>query len=76
MPLLEREAQPASPGECAGEARHGAGRMVLESAGQLFIPARTAGHHVRAALAKLGAPSREVAVSQAARLGLTAMAER
>lgn len=76
MPLLEREAQLASLGEYAGEARHGAGRMVLESAGQLFIPARTADHHVRAVLAKLGAPSREVAASRAARLGLAAMAER
>ena len=29
VPLLEREAQLASLGEYAGEARHGDGRMVL-----------------------------------------------
>lgn len=47
-----------------------AGRTNAEIAGKLFISTKTAGHHVSAVLAKLGAPTREAAASEAARLGL------
>ena len=47
-----------------------AGRTNAEIAGKLFISTKTAGHHVSAVLAKLGAPTREVAASEASRLGL------
>jgi Bacterial regulatory proteins, luxR family len=41
-----------------------------EIAVRLFISAKTVDHHVSAVLAKLHAPSRQAAASQAARLGL------
>jgi DNA-binding CsgD family transcriptional regulator len=37
---------------------------------ELFISAKTVDHHVSAILAKLGAPNRNAAAAQAARLGL------
>ncbi len=53
-----------------------AGRTNAQIAAELFISAKTAGHHVSAVLAKLDAPTRDVAVSPAARLGLAGAAEQ
>jgi DNA-binding CsgD family transcriptional regulator/tetratricopeptide (TPR) repeat protein len=47
-----------------------AGRTNAEIAGELFISAKTVDHHVSAVLAKLGAPTRNVAAAEAVRLGL------
>ena len=51
------------------------GQSNAEIAAGLYISARTVGHHVSAILAKLDAPTRSVAASQAARLGLVTAAE-
>jgi hypothetical protein len=64
----------------AGEA--GAGRPALAErlecpvpdAARLFISARTVDHHVSTVLAKLDAPTRKAAASQAIRLGLAGAA--
>jgi DNA-binding CsgD family transcriptional regulator len=45
-------------------------------AARLFISAKTVDHHVSAVLAKLDAPTRDIAASHAARLGLAPAAER
>jgi DNA-binding CsgD family transcriptional regulator/tetratricopeptide (TPR) repeat protein len=47
-----------------------AGRTNAAIAAKLFISAKTVDHHVSAVLAKLGAPNRNAAAAQAARLGL------
>ena len=47
-----------------------AGQTNTAIAAKLFISAKTVDHHVSAVLAKLGAPNRNAAAAQAARLGL------
>jgi DNA-binding CsgD family transcriptional regulator/tetratricopeptide (TPR) repeat protein len=52
-----------------------AGHANAEIAAKLFISIKTVDHHVSAVLAKLDAPTRDVAASHAARLGLVGAAE-
>ena len=49
-----------------------AGQTNAAIAAKLFISAKTVDHHVSAVLAKLGAPNRNAAAAQAAKLGLLA----
>jgi len=51
------------------------GHTNVQIAARLFISTKTVDHHVSAVLAKLDAPSRDAAASQAARLGLVGAAE-
>ena len=51
-----------------------AGHSNAEIAQKLFISVKTAGHHVSAVLAKLGAPTRRAAATRAASLGLVGTA--
>ena len=81
MELLEREPSLAVLAGYAAEARRGDGRLIVGDlrrqtnaaiAAKLFISAKTVDHHVSAVLAKLGAPNRNAAAAQAAKLGLLA----
>jgi DNA-binding CsgD family transcriptional regulator len=51
-----------------------AGYTNAEIGAKLFISAKTIDHHVSGVLGKLGAPTRQAAASQAARLGLASAA--
>jgi len=51
------------------------GHTNAEIARRLFIAAKTVDHHVSAVLSKLGVPTRDVAASEAVRLGLVGAAE-
>jgi DNA-binding CsgD family transcriptional regulator len=51
-----------------------AGNTNAQIAAKLFISVKTVDHHVSAVLAKLNAPTREIAASHAARLGLAGAA--
>ena len=62
---LTRREREVLEGICAGQTN-------AAIAAKLFISAKTVDHHVSAVLAKLGAPNRNAAAAQAAKLGLLA----
>ena len=62
----------ADPARARGPRGICAGQTNAAIAAKLFISAKTVDHHVSAVLAKLGAPNRNAAAAQAAKLGLLA----
>jgi DNA-binding NarL/FixJ family response regulator len=80
IPAGQRDATPEHPLGLTRREREvlalvWAGYANAEIGAKAFISAKTIDHRVSAVLGKLGAPTRQAAASQAARLGLASAAE-